>query len=270
MKTKIYLQVLEKQSKGFTRLIKIIMLWMSILSFQNGFAQQRDSLFNIANHEYKQGNYSSAAMIYEDIIASGIHAPEIFYNLGNCYFRLQHFAEAILWYERALRGDPRNESIRYNLTLVNTLIKDDMPPYEELFFITWWKGLTSQLPTSSWIVLHILLFVVCLILTAIFLIVRKAKLKQLGFRGAVFFLVLSLVCLASGVQRDYDTRLKKEAIIMTETVTVKSGPGTGSTSLGDFHAGTKLRILSENDGWFEIKTSDGHIGWLPGKDLELI
>ena len=55
---------------------------------------------------------------YEQVSKNGYESPALYYNLGNCYFKLHNLPAAILSYERARRLAPRDEDIAYNLRLL--------------------------------------------------------------------------------------------------------------------------------------------------------
>jgi tetratricopeptide (TPR) repeat protein len=246
-----------------------VMLILSI-TWQYGYGQQHDSLFRLANEAYKQSNYAVAENLYQQLTEEGAQAPEIYYNLGNCHFKQKEFAKAILNYERAHKLNPFSDDIIYNLNLTNSYIKDDIEPLKPLFLIQWWRGLASLLPTGIWLLFHIAFFIIALGFTGYFLITRRQRRKRAGFRIGVATLLLSLMMLAIGIERYIETHFRREAIIMQEVVTIMSGPEQVATPLGTYHAGTKVQILRTSEGWHEIKTADGHIGWLSESEIEQI
>ncbi len=232
--------------------------------------KDHDELFRKAHDAYKNGDFAEAGQLYMKMLDSGVISADIYYNLGNSYYRQQKFAEAILNYERALRIRPGDANVRYNLNLANGFIKDEIITAKPLFILVWWHKVASLLPSAFWLIVHIILFILSLFFTARFLITRSGKNKLRGFRIAVLIMSVSLLFLAISVQSQYDTKIKKEAVIMSESTVVRSGPGIIANSLGEYHAGTRVKVLKEDVDWFEVKTADGHIGWVSGKDLEII
>lgn len=243
---------------------------LMLLLIQVVNAEPYDSLFQHANEHYKTGNYNEATELYLMLLDEGVHSFNLHYNLGNSYFRQRKYAEAILYYERALKIRPGNSNARYNLHLANGFVKDHIPPGRQLFFVEWWLSFSSMLSSYWWLVLHVVLFSLAVASTAWFLLTKNPGYKVSGFRMAIVFAVFSLIFLALSIQRHYSQNIRKEAIIMSESVAVKSGPGTHTISLGDYHKGTKVQIIDIESEWYEIKTADGHIGWIQKQDVEVI
>ena len=83
------------------------------------------SLFAEANAQYAEGNYIEAANRYEQILAEQ-PAAEVYYNLGNAYFKQGELAQAILAYERALRLQPSFDDAKHNLQYAQAQIVDNI------------------------------------------------------------------------------------------------------------------------------------------------
>lgn len=71
-----------------------ILLWTLI-----GIAQNTD-LANQAETFYREGKYREAADAYNKILSNGKESAKLYYNLGNCYYKLGENTKAILNYER--------------------------------------------------------------------------------------------------------------------------------------------------------------------------
>src|SRR5262244_1508037 len=63
---------------------------------------QTDTNFAKANQEYAQGHFKEAISGYEALVSAGQWSANLFYDLGNAYFKTNDFGRAILNYERAL------------------------------------------------------------------------------------------------------------------------------------------------------------------------
>ncbi|MFO7723225.1 MAG: tetratricopeptide repeat protein [Bacteroidales bacterium] len=251
----------------FAMMMVVVLLMLAI---SQGSARNTDTLFNLGLEAYKDGEYHLAGQHFETLIRAGINSADVHYNLGNCRFRQKRFAEAILHFERALKITPGHANAKYNLNLANSYIKDEIRGSQQLFLITWWKNGAALLSSAWWLVLHILLFIVTLILTGLFLVSKHWRTKRIGYITAIVTLSLSLLMLAFSIQRHYDEFIRRDAIIMSEQTTVRSGPGLTTTGLVDYHAGTKVRVIGEDGEWYEVITADGHIGWIAREDAEII
>src|SRR5438874_1991601 len=84
-----------KVSAGF------IAIFCSAVSTVSSFAQAKGD-FTKANQEYAQGNFAEAISGYEALVGAGQWSANLFYDLGNAYFRVGDFGHAVLNYERAL------------------------------------------------------------------------------------------------------------------------------------------------------------------------
>ena len=59
--------------------------------------------FNKANQLYIESRYEESILEYLVIINQGFHSSETYFNLGNCYYKLNDIPNAILYFERALK-----------------------------------------------------------------------------------------------------------------------------------------------------------------------
>ena len=76
-----------------------------------------DSEFAKANQEYAQGHFKEAIAGYEALVHAGQWNANLFYDLGNAYFRTRDFGRAILNYERALALDQHHPEATANLQI---------------------------------------------------------------------------------------------------------------------------------------------------------
>src|SRR3989339_1997616 len=83
-----------------------------------------DADFNAANKLYESGKYTESAAAYNTIIGDGNQSAEVYYNLGNSYFKEKKLGLAILSYEKALKISPRDPDIKYNLDFARSFIKE--------------------------------------------------------------------------------------------------------------------------------------------------
>ena len=79
------------------------------------FAQE--AAIKEAEVAYTKEDYGKAIELYEGLLKTHGESAEIYYNLGNAYYKENKIAPAILNYERALLLDPGDGDIRFNLQL---------------------------------------------------------------------------------------------------------------------------------------------------------
>lgn len=219
---------------------------------------------------YIKNDFASAIQIYESLLQQG-EAPEIYYNLGNCYYKTDDIARAILNYERALLLSPGNADIRANLEIARSKTIDKVTPVPEIFFITWIKSLVNSQSSDAWARTGIVSFLLLLVSLAIFFFTQHIKWKKIGFSAAILFLIVTVLSnLFASRQKSYLTN-RNDAIILSPSVTVRSTPSESGTSLFVLHEGRKVEIKDNSmREWKEIRLEDGKVGWVPSSSIEVI
>ncbi len=219
---------------------------------------------------YIKNDFASAIQIYESLLQQG-EAPEIYYNLGNCYYKTDDIARAILNYERALLLSPGNTDIRANLEIARSKAIDKVTPVPEIFFITWIKSLVNSQSSDAWARTGIVSFLLLLVSLAIFFFTQHIKWKKIGFSAAILFLIVTVLSnLFASQQKSYLTN-RNDAIILSPSVTVRSTPSESGTSLFVLHEGRKVEIKDNSmREWKEIRLEDGKVGWMPSSSIEVI
>lgn len=234
------------------------------------FAQDPQQLVADGNKAYSEGIYTDALAFYSQVVEAGYEAPELYYNLGNTYFKLNDLPSAILWYERANRLDPGNENILFNLNVANSKIADKIDPLPELFYIRWYQSVVGLFPVNTWAVQTIVFFIFTLACVTLYFTSRRLFLRKAGFWAGFLFLALTLFTLLFSVSGYQSTRNLHEAIIFDPTVTVKSSPDEKSIDLFVLHEGTKVDLVDKIGSWYEVRIANGSVGWLPQSALQAI
>ena len=220
---------------------------------------------------YEQERYRDAAAAYESVLQTGGVAAEVYYNLGNCYYKVDEIPLAVLNYERALLLDPGDGDIRANLALARGKTVDKVVPPSEMFFVTWWRDLTHCMSMDVWAILGLSAFVLLLLGALAYMFASPLWARKWGFYGALVMLVVVLIANLAAVSQHFDQTHRNAAIILSPVVTVKSAPSATGTDLFLIHEGTKVEIL---DGtmkeWMEVKYEEGKQGWIPVSAAERI
>ena len=215
-----------------------------------------------ANKAYMAGFYENAISIYERILENGVAAPDLYYNLGNAYFKIDDIPSAILNYERALKLDPGNEDYQYNLRVANNKIVDKIDILPELFYIRWWKGLKLLLSPDGWAKLALLTFTLIFVTVAVFLLSSRMWARKLIFSFGLLLLLINLISGIIAWQTYRDAKDQKTAIIFTPTLPVKSSPDESSIDLFVIHEGLKVTVIDKIGDWQEIRIANGSKGWI--------
>ena len=226
------------------------------------------SLFAEANVQYADGNYIEAATLYEEILAEQ-PAAEVYYNLGNAYFKQGELAKAILAYERALRLQPSFDDAKHNLQYAQAQIVDNIENTQSFFLSNWIKALRNALSQRTWIILSITLFLLTLIGIFLFAFSQTFWLRKTAFYISIVALLVSIIaCANAGSLYQRDTQ-RSEAIITQGVVNAKSSPDRSGTDLFTVHEGTKVQITDVIGNWCCISVGN-YIGWMPLEYLERI
>ena len=219
---------------------------------------------------YMQNDYATAIQIYEQLLEKG-EAAEVYYNLGNSYYKTDNIAHAILNYERALILQPGNADIRANLDIARSKTIDKVTPIPEVFFITWIHTLSNSMSSDKWAKTSIACFLLFLILLGVFLLGKRTSFKKTGFIGAIFMLFVCVVSNVFSAQQKQSRLERNQAIVLTPSITVRSTPSESGTSLFVIHEGHKVEIKDNSmHEWKEIELEDGKVGWIPASSIEII
>jgi tetratricopeptide (TPR) repeat protein len=249
------------------RIFFVIILFFS-LSLVN--ADDNQILLDEANKVYNEGSFEQAVELYEKVLENGFESAEVYYNLGNSFFKQNKIAAAILYYEKAKKLEPNDEDINFNLKIANNRIVDKIETVPELFYIQWWNTLIYALTVDQWGLLSAAFFALLLVMALIFFLSRVVWLKKVSFWFGVIFLISSLSTYALANQKFNSFKKDHEAIVFTPTVTVKSSPTESSIDLFVIHEGTKVELLDNVGEWHEISIANGSVGWIKVTDIRKI
>lgn len=219
---------------------------------------------------YMRNDYASAIQIYESLLKKG-EAAEIYYNLGNSYYKADNIAKAILNYERALLLQPGNGDIRANLEIAHSKTIDKVTPVPEIFFVSWFKSLINMLSVDAWAKWGIVFFILLLVSCSLFFFSKQVLIKKIGFVAGILFIVLVILSNVFAAQQKSALTNRNEAIVLNPSVTVRSTPSESGVSLFILHEGSKVRIKDDSmREWKEIRLEDGKVGWVPASSIENI
>ena len=219
---------------------------------------------------YDQGNYEEAAQQYEVLVEAFNGAPDLYYALGNSYYKQQNFSRAILNYERCLQRDPANADAKANLELAQLNCVDKIETIQPIIFVTWSNALRDLFSADAWGRLSILFFLLFLTGGGCYFFLKKVVFRKTGFYTALVMLFLSVISIYYSSQQAYIKTAHEHAIVMTPTVTLRSTPAESGTQLLIIHEGLKVKVRQELSGWSEVELSDGNVGWMPSEQLEVI
>ncbi|UCH93833.1 MAG: SH3 domain-containing protein [Candidatus Aminicenantes bacterium] len=224
--------------------------------------------FDRANQLYEEGNYSEALNIYLEIEKAYRHW-KVFYNIGNCYYKLHRPVPAKIYYLRARRLEPFEPSIQKNIEIVNKLLKDKIPSPKPDFLSRMLMRIESLLSLD---VLSIGLLVLIVIFNGfVFILIKKGKSRFILY-GASFSLILAVLFAGYHIHRVNQYNRRNIAVIIKEDAQLRSGPGENQTVLFKVNPGLEVKIIDQsgNMKWVQVTASAEIAGWIEEKSLERI
>lgn len=252
--------------------MKNLAFWLSGLLFFMPLLAKADSadIIRQANEAYVDGQYSYAIELYESLLEQKLESPELYYNLGNAYFKENLLGAAILNYERALKLKPSDENTLFNLEVARARTIDRINPVPLIFYERWWRNFYGMLSVDGWSWLLIVMLIAMLLSLGGFFFSRTRGMKKTAFGISMVFVVALLVSLAATRAQYHNTHKRLDAIVMVPRATAKSSPGEASPDLFVIHEGSKARITGELGEWYEIRLENGNVGWVKKSALEII
>ena len=253
-----------RKSGGVTKVVLILLV--SLSSVTTSFAVTKTE----ADSAYARGEFQQAIKDYEALLKQGASA-DLYYNLGNAYYRSENITRAVLNYERALLLSPGDRDIRFNLQIAQAKTIDKIVPESEMFFFTWYRALVNLMSVDGWASVALVSLALVIILLLVYLFSERVWLRKVGFFGGILMLLLFVLSNIFAWQQKQNLLFRKGAIVMTPTISVKSTPASNGTDLFILHEGTKVVITdSSMKDWREIRIADGKEGWIESKHLEEI
>ena len=239
-------------------------------------------LIQQADSAYTSDDFATAAELYLKVMDEEGTSAKIYYNLGNCYYRMGEMGQAILAYERGLRLNPADEDLRNNLDFVNSRITDR--PGERGTFIGNLLDSAAavvQSNTWAWIALGCFLLTIAAIFT--YLYMDNIAMRKVGFFGGIITILGCMVCIFFAY-RSAATAIADDAAIVTAPSTILSTvprtPTDRSQEAMLLHEGTKVNIIdsvsstsaidSVSTVWYDVNVDNAHRAWINAADVEKI
>lgn len=222
--------------------------------------------FNQGSQLYEKGRYSEALSLYLDIENTTPHW-KLFYNMGNCYYKMGDYVRAKVYYLRARRLKPFEPSILKNIDIVDKRFSDRIAE-EKPDFLTR-AALRIESIISVNLVSAALLVLVFILNLFIFLLLKKGK-SRFRLYGVSFSLVITLLIGGYHIYRTGKQNVRDTAVILKEDSQLRSGPGENNTILFKVNPGLKVKIIEKSRDWVQVSASSQVAGWLQEDRLERI
>ena len=255
-------EVMKKAGRKSAAIIAVLLM---LLPMAANAATKAD-----ADSAYVNGNYQEAIKVYESLLKQG-ESAELYYNLGNAYYRTENITRAVLNYERALLLSPGDGDIRFNLQIARSKTIDKIVPESEMFFVTWYRSLVNIMSVDGWGRMALVSLALVIVLFLVYLFSARVWVQKVGFFGGGILLVVFVFSNFFAWQQRQQLLNREGAIVVAPSVTVKSTPAQNGTDLFILHEGTKVVITDGSmKSWREIRLADGKKGWIESKKIELI
>lgn len=221
-----------------------------------------DTQFAKANQEYATGHFREAIDDYESLVHSGEWSANVFYNLGNAWFRTGDLGKAILNYERTLALDPRHPEADANLRVARDearaleLRKDAME-----------RALAFATPTQYSVAAAIAFWI------AMFFAARLVFTRHRA-GGLIWLLIISMAILAGSIFALYSMENggngQALAIVIGQNVEARLATADNASSVLALPPGSEINILSTRGDWIYATLPNDQRGWIPTKSAERV
>ncbi len=211
---------------------------------------------------YKKGEYSKALEGYKEYLDRGIQNPELYLNIGNCYYRMGDFGESLLYYRKAWFLSPGNKNITNNISLFSKEESSANP------FISFFSKMIDRISLRVFSYLLITSFSLLIIIVSIRLI-QTVKLinfpaNPLLFLSGLFF-AFSLIGFSI-----WHARVKSNWVVTTETTIAYSGPDEQFKELMRVDEAEEGSLIRRDGGWWLVHFYSGAGGWIDSTTASLV
>jgi tetratricopeptide (TPR) repeat protein len=220
------------------------------------------SAFDQGNQYYQKENYQAAITSFESILNSGKQSAELYFNLGNCYYKLHKVAPSIYNYEKALLLSPNDSEIKTNIEFARKMAIDDIKVIPKVGFNKLLSDFTSKYHYDTWAWIAVAFAFLFLLFFVGYYFSQKTILKRIFFIGMFFWLLGIFLSSASGFYEKSRNGNERPAIIFAESTPLKSEPKASGQEATVLHEGTKVYILESIANWKKVELTDETTGWL--------
>jgi hypothetical protein len=229
-----------------------------------------DATWEEANAAYYEGDFASAAALYDAIEQSGMVSAKLYYNKAGALFKMGKIGESILYYHKAHRLAPADSDIAHNLAIAASHTRNRIEPVPEFFLRQWMRGLGSTMSGNGWAWLSVALFAVVLAGALLYLLPIGRRVRKIGFYGDLGALLL-FVFAFSFARGDYREAMQPTGGVVTNpSAAVKSSPDNSGADLFVLYEGDYVRVLDAMNDWSEVVVADGNRGWIRSAAVSVV
>ncbi|MEY4462991.1 MAG: hypothetical protein RLY98_1532 [Bacteroidota bacterium] len=240
----------------------LVYIVIFITSF--GFAQ---SGFEKGNVLYQKGQYEKAIQAYESVLDSHQQSAELYFNLGNCYYKLHQVAPSIYNYEKALVLAPDDVDITNNLKFAHKLTIDEVKDVPKVGFAKLLRDFTGMYHFNTWAWISVVFGFLFLGFFIGYYFSPTTLYKRIFFFGMFLWLIFLFLSIGAGIFEKNHFVNERPAIVFAEVVEVKSEPQKASPATFILHEGTKVFVEETLGKWKKIELTDGTEGWIENEAI---
>ena len=253
---------------------------LSIILAVCGVASSAQGLVESATAEYNNDKYAKALELYLQAANEEGTSSDLFYNIGNTYYRMGDLGNAVLYYERALVLNPSNEDAEINLEFVNSKIQTRLSE-EKSFVVHVIDTFIESLTSNEWATIASITFVLLIAGILLYVFSSVVTLRKVGFFGGGVMLVVSIVSLMSAFTVKSRVEAHDKAVVLSPSVTLSTVPRIPKGKAEEafiLTAGNKVTVVDSVENingekaemWYEVKADDTHRAWLKKEHIERI
>ncbi len=246
--------------------------WFSVFLFLFGYisiSAANETLIK-AEKAYDEKHYKQAIKLYEELLKDGYVSYQLYFNLGNSYFKNGNLGRAIHSYEIARKIEPDDEDIKINLSIANSKTIDKIDTKENFFITAVKSNILSLLTTREWAWLNIISLFLAAVSFFLYKILHTISLKRFCFFNSVILGLTFIFSFFLGSSAVKSKSENKFAIVLEKEVKIMNEPNMSATTKFRLHEGTKVRVIENNGDWMLIKLENGNEGWLKSLELGVI
>lgn len=242
-------------------------IFFILLIFSN--TQNGDDLFKESNDLYTNGDYQNAVEGYLDILKSGFESAELYFNIGNSFYKLNNIPESNYYYEKAKSISPNDDDILTNLSFAQNLRIDKIETLPVTDIQNLKLSILDLLSEKGWSFMLIILIWMTCFAFILYIFSNDSKFKRSFFSISLLFLILSSFTLFVNIEKKKNSEIKY-AIIYDKEIEVWSEPNNISELKFLLHEGTKVKQIDVIEDWLNIQLENGTIGWIQSSSLRIL
>ena len=220
---------------------------------------------------YNEGEFDRAIDEWRTCVDNGVENSDLYYNLGNAYFRGGKLGFAIYYYKSALRLDPNNDDVLHNLKYAQAMTRDkvDEDGEENPLLSGLFKAHHAlSLKTQMWVLLGIFWAIALLAIAR--RISRNDRTKNVLI-GSMFALscVFGIIAMSAGY-KVFVAETEIVGVVTAKDADVTSAPNDKSQTLNTLSEGTIFEVLSEQGNFVEIRLGEKVRGFVKQGDVGIV